>query len=311
MKRTWLAGLLVSTATTPLFAQGGETSPPQAGAGSFAAPNGPLGAGLSLSPEQKGRAYAELAFTRAADSESQGGATASSHMTGLSWILGGGYKVMPNLELELMLPMGWGEVGFEASQGAFSISDSNSGFAVGNLHLGANYLIGRDRWRLKVGGAVQYAPWNHNPETETIYALFLGNAARSIQDGGLWASEVLSIVAPARFEYGNKLVLGGDAALGLHIPTNGADVEMSIQIDPSLGYFVTDTTLIGARLPFVWIPTDSGDYATQLAFEPYARFDIDPGFIATRFTLNIDDPLGFSFDGGKFWAIHVGGGGHF
>ena len=122
---------------------------------------------------------------------------------------------------------------------------------------------------------------------------------------------MLSIVAPGRFEYGDKLVLGGDAALGLHIPTNGADVEMGIQIDPSLGYFVTDTTLIGARLPFVWMFTETGDYATQLAFEPYARFDIDPGFIATRFTLNIDDPLGFSFDGGKLWAIHVGGGAHF
>jgi hypothetical protein len=49
----------------------------------------------------------------------------------------------------------------------------------------------------------------------------------------------------------------------------------------------------------------------RLGAEQASCFDLDPGFIATRFTLNIDDPLGFSFAGEKYLAIRVGSGGHF
>jgi hypothetical protein len=300
MKRTWLVGLTVWMAAAPVAAQG-----------AFAAPNGPLGAGLSFSPEQQGRAYVDVGFIHSTQSYSFFGAEVDYYLTSLSWILGGGYKVTPNLELEVMLPMGWAEAGVSGSQGVIVSSDSNAGFGVGNLHFGANYLHAGDRYRLKVGGAVQYGPWNNDLENENRAALGYGAYARSIHDVGLWAPEMLSLVAPARFEFGEELVLGGDAALGIHIPTNNGDVELTIQIDPSLGYFVSPTVLLGARLPFIFVPTESGDDATQLAVEPYARFDIGRGFVATRFTLNIDDPLGFSFDEGKIWAIHLGGGGSF
>jgi hypothetical protein len=300
MKRTWLVGLTVWMAAAPVAAQG-----------AFAAPNGPLGAGLSFSPEQQGRAYVDVGFFHTSQSLSFFGTTVDIYQTSLSWILGGGYKVTPNVELEAMLPMSWVEVGSTASQAGVEVSDSDSGFGVGNLHLGANYLHAGDRYRLKVGGAVQFGPWNGDLETESVVALAYGHAARSMHDLGLWVPEYLTVVAPARFEFGEQLVLGGDAALGVHVPTDEGDVELSVQIDPSLGYFVSPTVLLGARVPFVFVPTESGDSATQLAFEPYARFDFDGAFLATRFTLNIDDPLGFSFDEGKIWAIHVGGGGSF
>jgi hypothetical protein len=300
MKRAWLAGLAVWTAAAPLGAQG-----------YFAAPNGQTGAGLSFAPEQQGRAYAELAFIHSSQSQSLFGAEYDSYVTGVSWILGGGYKVRPNLELEVMLPMSWAETGFTASQGGIELSDSSAAFAVGNPHVGVNYLHADQRFRLKVGGALEIAPWNRDIGGEGRFALAAGALARSMQDPGLWAPEVLSIVTPARIEFGEKLVLGGDGALGLHVPTDGRDVELSIQLNPSFGYFASDTALVGLRLPFIWMPTQSGDSATQLALEPYARFDFDPAFINTRFTLNLDDPLGFSFDEGKVWAIHVGGGGAF
>jgi hypothetical protein len=300
MKRTWLVGLTVWMAAAPAAAQG-----------AFAAPNGPLGAGLSFSPEQQGRAYVDVGFFHNTESQSFFGTEIDFYVTSLSGILGGGYKVTPNVELEVMLPMGWVEVGATASEGGIEQSDSEAGFGVGNLHLGANYLHARDRYRLKVGGAVQFGFWNSDLEPETVAALGAGRGARSMHDWGLWEPEYLSVVSPARFEFGEQLVLGGDAALGVHVPTDNGDVELTVQIDPSLGYFVSPTVLLGARLPFHFIPTDSGDSATQLSFEPYARFDFDGAFLATRFTLNIDDPLGFSFDEGKIWAIHVGGGGSF
>jgi hypothetical protein len=55
--------------------------------------------------------------------------------------------------------------------------------------------------------------------------------------------------------------------------------------------------------------TYEGISTTFFAMEPYGRFDFDNLFLATRFTLNIDDPYGFAFDSGKFCALHVGFGG--
>jgi len=318
--RSWAIGFVTLVFATPAYAQ--ETSSPASadvlsGApGSstprFAAPNGQLGAGLSLSPEQRGRGFVEVGFGRVSDSQSQGGVTSEAHIDGLSFIVGGGFKVLPNLELEAMLPLAWADFGASLSApGLGSQSQSDSALAIGNLHLGAGYLYGKGQLRVKVGGAVEYGPWSGDHADMAVLALGLGYVTRAAQDVGLWRPEALTVMAPARIEYGDRLVLGGDAALGTIIPTNGSDVEIIAQIDPSVGFYALETVLVGLRVPFVFVPTQSGSSATYLAAEPYARFDVGPGFIATRFTLNIDQPLGFSFDDGKFWGAHVGGGGSF
>jgi hypothetical protein len=132
---------------------------------------------------------------------------------------------------------------------------------------------------------------------------------------GLWAPEVFSIVAPGRIEYAlpsvPALVISGDVALALHIPTSGGDTELSIQLSPGVGYYATDTVLVGLRLPFTWIPTESGDTATLFAIQPYGRFEFGRAFLDASFVLNVDDPYGFGFDEGKYWAIRLGGGGSF
>jgi len=99
---------------------------------------------------------------------------------------------------------------------------------------------------------------------------------------------------------------------GLHVPTDGGDVEVSVQLSPGVGFYASETVLIGGRFPFAWYPTESGASSTFLAFEPYGRFDVsDSAFLNARFTLNLDEPLGFSFDDGRIWALHFGGGGTF
>lgn len=272
-----------------------------------------LGAGLNSSPDLRIRAFAELGFARAAASEEVGGIEVEGHINVLSLVLGGGYRITPNLELVAMLPVGWGNVGNSISgAGALDTSESDSGIGVGNLHLGVSYVQFGTPLRFFAGGAIQYGPWNGDRDFTSgpYWGVFGGHAARGGQDGGLYATETFSIVTPARIEYEmDKLVLAGDGALGLHIPTDGGDVDMSIQLAPGLGYYVTPTAQVGLRLPFAWVPTESGDGATFFAMEPYGRFDFDNLFLSTRLTLNIDDPYGFAFDSGKFWAIHVGFGG--
>ncbi|HWP07261.1 MAG TPA: hypothetical protein VNN72_16025, partial [Polyangiaceae bacterium] len=189
---------------------------------------------------------------------------------------------------------------------------SESGFGVGNLHLGLSYFSFDGPVRFMAGGAIQWGPWYKDYDTGPFVGASYGHGASGGQDIGLYVPETFGIVAPGRVEYPiARAVLAADAALGFHIPTGGGDVEVSVQVAPGAGFYVTPTTQIGLRVPFAWIPTESGSASTFLAVEPYARFDFDALFVSARFDLNIDEPYGFSFDSGRFWGIHVGLGSSF
>jgi hypothetical protein len=213
-----------------------------------------------------------------------------------------------------MLPIGWGNFGFSVSgdnvPAALQIDESESGVGVGNLQLGANYVSFGTPLRFFAGGAVQFGPWYQNYDAGPGLGVALMHATRGGQDLGLYSPETVSIVTPARVEYEmDKLVLASDGALGLHIPTDGGDIDFSVQVAPAAGYYVTPTAQVGLRLPFTWVPTSGGSSKTFFAMEPYGRFDFDNLFVAARFTLNIDEPYGFAFDAGRFWGAHVGFGG--
>jgi hypothetical protein len=303
-------GAAPNPVTTP-FGTRGDT---------FAAPNGQLGAGLSISKAEGFRLYGELGFFTEGESDSQdfGGVTVESSVRiwSVSAIIGGGYKIAPNLEIEAMLPLAFYDFTFSTSTQGPGIdeetSDGDSGFGVGNLQLGVNYLKAQGPLRMKIGGALQYGLWTIDPSDDMLGSLAFGAYARGGQDISLWAPEVLSLVTPSRIEYGGQVVFSGDGGLGLHVPTDGGDVEVSVQLSPGAGFYASETVLLGARFPFAWYPTESGSSATFLAFEPYGRFDVsDTAFLNARFTLNLDEPLGFSFDDGRIWALHFGGGGTF
>jgi hypothetical protein len=316
-------GQEVAASTTGTAATNPISTPYGTRGDTFAAPNGQLGAGLSISKPQGGfRLYGELGFYTEGDSESQsvGDITveSSARFWSVSAIIGGGYKITPELEFEAMLPLAFYDFTFSYSLDGPGTefdedeSEGESGFGVGNLQLGVNYLRAQGPLRMKIGGALQYGLWTIDPSDDMSAALGLGGLARGGQDVSLWAPEVLSLVTPSRVEYGGQAVFTGDGSLGLHVPTDGDDVEMSVQLAPGFGFYVSPTVLLGARVPFTWFPTESGSGATYLAFEPYGRFDVsETAFLNARFTLNIDEPLGFSFDDGKIWALHLGGGGTF
>jgi hypothetical protein len=329
MKVRSFVALAVLTASPNAFAQAvgvATTGPaPAVGFGNsdgFAAPNGQLGAGLSISKPEGARAFGELGFYTVGDSDSDsaGGFTieSSSRIWSISAIIGGGYKIAPDLELLALLPLSFFSFNFSSSIDGPGTefddeeSESFSEVGVGNLQIGVNYVRAEEPVRMIIGGAVQYGPWTIDPEGEFAFALGTGYYARSGHDIGLWAPETLSLVTPSHVEFGDQFVVTGDGGLGLHVPTDGGDVELSVQLDPGFGYYVNPTVLVGARLPFVWFPTESGSGATFVALEPYGRFDVsETAFVNARFTLNLDEPLGFSFDDGKIWALHFGGGGTF
>ncbi|HTQ06509.1 MAG TPA: hypothetical protein VMI54_21765 [Polyangiaceae bacterium] len=262
----------------------------------FVAPDGQLGAGLTFDDAQRGRVYGDIALMH----KEPGGGT---HFTSLTFLLGGAFKVIPSLEIEAFLPFGW-------VQGGGGGGGNQDAAAVANAHVGASYLTRGDHWRLKIGGAVEWGPWAHDLSIVPTAALTAGYAAWGGQDRGLWAPDTFTIVAPARFEYGDTFVATADASIGLHIPTNGGDTELSLQIAPGFGYYVTDALIVGARFPFAWVPTADGDN-TFVSEEPYLRYNFGPAYVSTRVTVNLDQPFGFGFDSVGFWAWHVAGGASF
>ena len=283
-------------ATAPTGAPNPVTTPFGTRGDTFAAPNGQLGAGLSISKAEGFRLYGELGFFTEGDSESQstGGITveSSARIWSVSAIVGGGYKIAPDLEIEALLPLAFYDYSSSYSVDGpgtdFDVdeSDGDSGFGVGNLQLGVNYLRAQGPLRMKIGGALQYGLWTIDPSDDMSLSLAFGGVARGGQDLSLWAPEVLSLVTPSRVEYGGQVVFSGDGSLGLHVPTDGGDVEVSVQLAPGAGFYVSETVLLGGRFPFAWYPTESGSSATFLAFEPYGRFDVsDTAFLNARFTL--------------------------
>jgi hypothetical protein len=317
MRKYSLIVLSLMTTTSPLLAQEAATATTPAPAtegviaphDGFAAPNGRLGAGLSISRETGLRAYGEFGFYTTGQTVFD---VIDITLTSVNLVVGGGYKLSRELELEMMLPFAYGTVSVESNDPDVDVTgdDSDSGWAIGNLHFGVSYVRAEGPLRMKLGGAVQWGPWTIDPADDFAGAMSLAAQTNALHDVGLWTYETVSLVTPSRVEYGDDVVATGDASLGLHVPTDGRDVEMTVQLDPGVGYYASETALVGVRLPIVFIPTDSGDNL-QVAAEPYVRFGIGPGFLNARFTVNLDEPLGFAFDEGKIWAIHLGGGGTF
>ncbi len=274
-------------------ATGGGGHEAMVGDGRFASANGPTGAGLSVSPSQSGRFWGEI------------GVHSQDRLTVMSPLLGFGYKVIDQLELEIELPIAY------ASWDVGLFSDS--ALLLGDPYVGVNYLGASGKLRYKVGGGLALPIANADDGGE-YFALYGSAAIRGFQEWHYWLPDTLSLYAPARIEYGDKLVFGGDMSLGIHIATGDSgndDMELTTTLAPFIGGYLGDGrhALLGGRLAIWWWMTGDGraDNA-QVALEPYFRYDWSSAFFNTRLTLNLDNPAGSSFDDGGFWGLHVGGG---
>lgn len=281
-----------------------------AGAAEFTAPAGQLGAGLGNDPETKARAYVDgTAYYRAGQREFFGSEW-KQRQWALPLLLGGGYRIMPELELEGRLAFAAARVKVEVTNclAGEDCDEATGAFTPANLYVGVNYLIEKNEWLIKVGGALAYGPWTQDPNNDRTLA-YIYSAVTRLEDFYMFIPETFSIVAPARVEYRflPELAFTGDASLVTYIPTGGGDVELSTVLAPGVSYLTGDLVL-GGRLPLFWLLTED---EAQFALEPFARYDFNQFFLTGRFTLNLDNPYGFSFDEGNIWGLHVGFGGTF
>lgn len=264
----------------------------------FAAPSGFQGAGLGMG-DQKGRAWLETAFHT------------QERVTVFGTTLGAGYRVADSLELEAMLPFAFASLDqYTFDNATYELRrERESAFALGNPYLGVNRVHVEGALRYKAGlGVTLPVAADENPTA--MSAVALSAATYGMQDMHLWWPNTFTVVAPLRIEVGEQVVAGIDAAPAFLTFTTddvSEENELLLQLAPGLGVYATDTLLIGARLPMWWLATSEGDNA-QVALEPYARLDVGGGFLNARFTVNLDEPLGFAFDEGRYWGAHLGGG---
>lgn len=218
------------------------------------------------------------------------------------------YAFSQHAELTLDWPMA-----FAASDP--KVGNGDSSFKSGNPN-GLLYYVGHfNNGYFRVGGGVALPVARANSSAAAI-AYVGALAMNGLYDSWRYLPDTLSLIAPFRIEVRNAvLVLGGEAALGIMIPTRGQnrDTDLELEFAPWLGARIDNVTL-GARLQLAWIATQDGDNA-QLAVVPFVQGDFSGGgFFYGRLLLNLDEPLGFgagstAFD--KVWALFLGGGARF
>lgn len=266
----------------------------------FSAPTGELGANLSTDPTQISRMHGELSYF----TTNQTAATAHA----LTLTMGGGYKVSRNVELVLGLA---GEGLLQVAGGATADQ-----YAIGNVLFGANYVQSLSySLRLKIGAALALGPWNQKngvPTAEGFAQAITGFATHAYQDFWYFDPTRVHLVIPARMEFdlGESFVLTGDVQADIGLGLSGVRTGLLFTFAPGAALWTSDMFSLGLRLPLQF-NTYSSD-AAQVSLEPFLRFELgETGFLATRFTMNLDEPAGFSFDNGRLWGLHLALGGAF
>lgn len=228
---------------------------------------------------------------------------------------GSSFTLSPLLTFEAPVADDWSlaaEWGFVFTDLSSDSGEGDSTFRVGNPFLGAIYSIADNGIDLSIGCGLGL-PLASIPGDDLVAALAYYQAAaiRGKWNLWLWRDRILGIVFPLQLildELPLVTVRGEAAAAGLVSVSDDADHDSDIlfQIGGEAGLQL-GVVEPGARLQFVWIPTVDGDNA-QAAVEPYARFDLKPGFVRFGLLINLDKPLGFAFDEDGHWGVRMAAG---
>lgn len=236
-----------------------------------------------------------------------------------------GYWISPllsgwfRLERTIAIEAEWGSVALLASPDPDS---DRSGIGAGNPYLGFYSVRQHGPTVLKVGMGMTMPVATVVSETdfETDKNTYRGAMAmRGMWKWWLWMPDSISLAVPVSWdsEVAGRWLWGGEGALAATVllPRPGRTMvflrdeprtaDLLVPLELYAGYR-TGKLVAGGRLQAVFVAT--GETELQLSFSPYGKLELGQGFLEARFTANIDRPLGFAFEKGRFWGIHLGGG---
>jgi hypothetical protein len=135
-----------------------------------------------------------------------------------------------------------------------------------------------------------------------------------------WLESVLNaaIVLRGDFEYRHQyFAAGAETAFAALLPVEyqgrTGDTTYAAQLAVwGAGRPIPELAL-GVRFQAVMLDSSRDGTSPEgyLALIPFVRGEIGDAFVESRLVMNLDDPLGFAFDDGRFWAIYLLGGGTF
>lgn len=248
-------------------------------------------------------------FTLGADIGFYAGSNSGIDRANMSMILLAGGRIHENVDLELQLP---GTLYATSSD----VIDTEVRFRFANPSVGAYYLTQSKVSMFRLGGFVA-VPLASIPNDSLQDANLAADgytyaaAMRGNWNYWLWAPGTMSVGASSQAEWSVLpiLSLAADGAIAALFDTGDGRDESDIlgQLALEGAFKLGEVVRLGARLAGVWLPTADGDNF-QSFLEPFARLQFLVAYAFAAFTMNLDEPAGFSFDSGKVWAIRAGGG---
>ncbi len=179
----------------------------------------------------------------------------------------------------------------------------------GNPFLGAWHVIPTTSGvlRLGFGLAVPIAEASSPLETTT---LLTASAAHGFFETWLWENETLSVVMSCDYS-GNaqdRLRVSARADLATLTSTGSRSGATTLFAQWAVGLaYVDGATQIGLRLLSAWFPSQD---VFQLSLRPFLEYAMRSFYLRAALHLNLDEPLGFAFDEGRYWGLLLTAGLH-
>lgn len=189
----------------------------------------------------------------------------------------------------------------EISFGGSSVYSLGAPASVGNPTLGATRWLFVGPGRLGVGGfaALPLSLLFQHNEVQ----LFGAAALRGLWDYWQWAPRAGALAVAGEYRFAlDALDLGGSWTLGGMVRLDGAsDVVFFAQLGATALYRLRGRSGVGLDLRAVWFPAIDGLF--QVSMVPRGRLALGRADLDLWFTLNLNEPLGFSFDADRYWGL--------
>lgn len=187
-------------------------------------------------------------------------------------------------------------------------------FRVGNPHVGI--WVGYRLDRLRFGAGLHFGvPFSAVfSDAYDVIALRTYELAAGMHAWGSvsrWRYSTLSVLGAAEVRYDDPVFqVGGELRIGGLIGIDQGGISGNDELNVRLRIWgqaqpVPEITLGGAIGLSHRAGLSGNASDTALSLSPHVHFNIGYAYIGPRFTINLIDPLGFSFDTGRVWALSL------
>ena len=187
-------------------------------------------------------------------------------------------------------------------------------FRVGNPHVGLWVGYRLDRLRFGAGlhfGVPFSAVFSDAYDVIALRTYELAASMHAWDSVSSWRYSTLSVLGAAEVRYDDPVFqVGGELRIGGLIGIDQGGISGNDELAVRLRVWgqaqpVPEITL-GGGIGLSHRAGLSGNASnTALSLSPHVHFNIGYAYIGPRFTINLIDPLGFSFDTGKVWALSL------